>query len=279
MPVELTMRELLESGVHFGHRTSRWNPKMKPFIFTERNGIHIIDLQQTLTRFREAIAFVTHIAAEGQQVLFVGTKRQAQEIVQHEAERCGMPYVIHRWPGGLLTNFETIRKSIEKYKGIKQMRENEETWSRLTKKEQSRIDKYLQRKAKLYEGILHMDRLPGALYVIDTEKEHIAVREANKLGIPVVAILDTNCDPEPIQYPIPGNDDAIRSIRLFTSRIADAIIEGRTIYEQQLAEAAAAEQEGVSEEAAGAFGMDIERYEEYEEQFEELEEEEPSAVS
>lgn len=272
MAVELNMRELLEAGVHFGHRTSRWNPKMRPFIFTERNGIHIIDLQQTMTRFREAVAFVTQTVAEGKKILFVGTKRQAQDIVKAEAERCGMPYVIYRWPGGLLTNFETIRRSIEKYTGLKALREDPQRWSRLSKKEQSRIEKYIQRKAKLYEGILTLDRLPGALFVVDSEKEATAVREANKLGIPVVAILDTNCDPEPIQYPIPGNDDAIRSIRLFTSRIADAVIEGRGIYEAHLAEAAEVASE--APEAAGAFGMEIERYEAYEEAYQEEEEEE-----
>lgn len=272
MGIELSMRELLEAGVHFGHRTSRWNPKMKSFIFTERNGIHIIDLQQTLSRFREAVSFVTQVAAEGKKVLFVGTKRQAQEIVQAEAERCGMPYVIYRWPGGLLTNFETVRRSINKYIELKQLREDLEAWNRIPKKEQSRLEKYLQRKAKLYEGILTMDRLPGALFVIDSEKEITAVREANKLGIPVIAILDTNCDPDPIQYPIPGNDDAIRSIRLFTARIADAILEGRAIYEQQLAEVAEAEAEAPAVE--GAFGMEIDQYEAYEEEFEEAEEEE-----
>ncbi len=272
MAIDLNMRELLEAGVHFGHRTSRWNPKMRPFIFTERNGIHIIDLQQTMTRFREAIAFVTQTVAEGKKVLFVGTKRQAQDIVKAEAERCGMPYVIYRWPGGLLTNFETVRRSIEKYTGLKALRADVQQWSRLPKKEQSRIEKYIQRKAKLYEGILTLDRLPGALFVVDSEKEATAVREANKLGIPVVAILDTNCDPEPIQYPIPGNDDAIRSIRLFTARVADAVLEGRGIYEAHLAEAAEVAAE--APEAAGAFGMEIERYEAYEEAYPEEEEEE-----
>ncbi len=272
MTVELNMRELLESGVHFGHRTSRWNPKMRPFIFTERNGIHIIDLQQTLVRFREAAEFVTNVVAQGGQVLFIGTKRQAQEIVKAEAERCSMPYVINRWPGGLLTNFETIRKSIEKYLELKALRENDEAWSALTKKEQARLDKMIARRAKLYEGIRNLDRLPGALFVVDSEKEYIAVREANKLGIPVIAILDSNCDPDPIDFPIPGNDDAIRSIRLFTSRIADAVLEGLALYEQHLEEMK--EQAEQEEEAGSAFGMELERLEEFEETFAGEEEEE-----
>ena len=264
MSIDLNMRELLECGVHFGHRTSRWNPKMRPFIFTERNGIHIIDLQQTLTRFREAAAALTDLAAEGKQILFVGTKRQAQEIIKTEAQRCQMPYVIYRWPGGLLTNFETVRKSIVKYLELKALRENEEEWSRLTKKEQSRMEKLLARKAKLYEGISTMETLPGAIFVIDSEKEYIAIREANKLGVPVFAVVDSNCDPEPIDYPIPGNDDAIRSIRLFVGRSATAILEGRTLYEQRLQELQE-EEESIGEGESPDFGEGIDSLEEAEE--------------
>ncbi len=270
--IQLNMRDLLEAGVHFGHRTSRWNPKMKPYIFTQRNGIHIIDLQQTVSAFLEASSFLTKVVSEGKQVLFVGTKRQAQDTIKKEAERCGMPYVIHRWPGGLLTNFETVRKSIESYLQLKELYENKEEWETLSKKERARLEKKLFRKAKLYEGIKNMTTLPGALFVIDSEKEAIAVAEANKLGIPVVAVVDTNCNPEVIDYPIPGNDDAIRSIILFCSKVADAILEGKAIYEQHLEDLESAAQEGEEEEHA--FGVDLERYEKYEEEFGKNEEEE-----
>lgn len=272
MSVDLNMRELLESGVHFGHRTSRWNPKMKRFIFTERNGIHILDLQQTLTMFRTAVRALMDISSQGKKVLIVGTKRQAQEIIKTEAERCGMPYVIYRWPGGLLTNFETIRKSIDKYLKLKALRDNEDEWNKLTKKEKSRMEKALSRRAKLYEGISTLERLPGALFVIDSEKEYIAVREAKKLGIPVFSIVDSNCDPEPIDYPIPGNDDAIRSIRLFIGRVADAVLEGQGLYQQQLVELQQAAEQEKEESAGPAFGMELDRLEEFEEAFSEEEE-------
>src|SRR6266508_1101778 len=214
----LTMKELLEAGVHFGHQTKRWNPKMQKFIFGERNGIYIIDLQKTLKKFREAYAFVRDLAADGGIVLFVGTKKQAQESVFDEATRCSMFYVNHRWLGGTLTNFATIRKSIARLKKLDEMSETGE-YERLPKKEVIGLERALV-------GIKNMDRLPSAVFIIDPKKENIAVEEAQRLAIPIVAIVDTNCDPTGIDYPIPGNDDAIRSVRLITSRIADAILEG-----------------------------------------------------
>ncbi len=222
---EVTIKELLEAGVHFGHQTKRWNPKMKKFLFGERQGIYIIDLEKTVQRLREAYAFVRGVSAAGLPVVFVGTKKQAADIIAEEVQRCGMFYVNKRWMGGTLTNFQTIRKSVQRLKQIEKMQEDG-TFEKLTKKEGLRL---LREKEKLNDalaGIKEMDRLPGALFVIDTRKENIAVREARRLGIPVVAVVDTNCDPEEIDYPIPGNDDALRAIRLLTSRIADAVIEG-----------------------------------------------------
>jgi small subunit ribosomal protein S2 len=224
------MKELLEAGVHFGHQTRRWNPKMKPFIFGARNGIYIIDLQKTSRQLREALAFVSEVAARGGSVLFVGTKRQAQEVVVEEARRCSMYYIDQRWLGGTLTNFSTIRRSINRLRELEELVDGEEA-SNLTKKELSRLDKERIKLDKTLSGIKTMERLPQALFVVDPFKERIAVAEANKLGIPVIAVVDTNCDPDPIDYPIPGNDDAIRAIKLFSSRFADAIIEGRTIWE------------------------------------------------
>jgi small subunit ribosomal protein S2 len=220
------MKELLEAGVHFGHQTRRWNPKMKPFIFGSRNGIYIIDLQKTSRQLREALAFVQNVAARGGGVLFVGTKRQAQEVVVEESKRCGMHFVEQRWLGGTLTNFATIRRSINRLRELEELSESEEA-AKMTKKEVARLDKDRGRLSKSLSGIKNMDRLPQVLFVVDPVKERIAVAEANKLGIPVVAIVDTNCDPSPIDYPIPGNDDAIRAIKLFASSFADAIIEGR----------------------------------------------------
>ena len=223
---QMTMKELLEAGVHFGHQTKRWNPKMQKYIFGERNGIYIIDLQKTLKKFREAYAFVRDLAAGGGTVLFVGTKKQAQETVVEEATRCGMFYVNHRWLGGTLTNFTTIRKSIARLKRLEEMRETGE-FERVPKKEAAGLERERGKLERALVGIKQMDGLPSAVFIIDPRKERIAVEEAQRLSIPIVAIVDTNCDPTGIDYPVPGNDDAIRAIRLITSRIADAIIEGR----------------------------------------------------
>jgi len=229
----VTMKQLLEAGVHFGHQTRRWNPKMKPYIFGARNGIYIIDLQKTVKLFKVAYEFVVDLTSKGGTVLFVGTKKQAQDSIVEEATRCGMPYVNHRWLGGMLTNFVTIRKSVDKLKRLEAMFEDG-TIERFAKKEVLKLDRKRQKLERNLGGIKDMDRLPDAIYVVDSKQEQIAVREANKLHIPVVAIVDTNCDPDGIDYIIPGNDDAIRAIRLITSRIADACLEGRSKYEEAL---------------------------------------------
>ncbi len=231
--VNVTMKELLESGVHFGHETKRWDPKMKPYIFGARDGIYIIDLQKTVQMFREAYQFVRDAAAKGEYILFVGTKKQAQESIREEATRCNMFYVNHRWLGGMLTNFGTIKKSIDRLNRLETMR-NEEIFDLLPKKEIMQLEKERNRLEKSLGGIKAMDRLPGAVFIIDVKKEKIAVNETKKLGIPSVGVVDTNCNPHDITYPIPGNDDAIRAIRLLSSRIADAVIEGRQEYEKQL---------------------------------------------
>ena len=222
----ISIKELLEAGVHFGHQTNRWSPKMRKYIYGERNGIYIIDLQKTTKKFQKAYEFVKSIASEGQAILFVGTKRQAQEIITEEAKRCGMFYVTHRWLGGMLTNFQTIRKSIEKLKKLETWR-TDGTFERLPKKEVSKLEKEREQLEKNLGGIKEMMNLPGAVYVVDTRMERTAVLEARRLMIPIVAIVDTNCDPEEINYPIPGNDDALRAIKLITAKIADAVIEGR----------------------------------------------------
>jgi len=228
--VSVTMKELLEAGVHFGHQVRRWNPKMKEYIFGERNGIYIIDLQKTQRMFRDAIAFVTNAIAEdkGKTVLFVGTKRQAQEAVREEAERCGQYHVNQRWLGGLLTNFQTVQKSIKRLKDLEAM-ETDGRYEKLTKKERIKLDRERESLNKNLSGIKSMSRLPDIVFIIDVRKEEIAVAEANRLGIPIVAVVDTNCSPEGIDYVIPGNDDALRAVRLFASRIADAIVEGQQI--------------------------------------------------
>ncbi|MBT9281430.1 MAG: 30S ribosomal protein S2 [Hydrogenibacillus schlegelii] len=222
----VSMKQLLESGVHFGHQTRRWNPKMAKYIFTERNGIYIIDLQKTVRKLEEAYRFVRQLAEEGGTVLFVGTKKQAQETIREEAQRAGMFYVNHRWLGGTLTNFVTIQKRIGRLKELEKM-ETDGTFDVLPKKEVNRLRKEKERLEKYLGGIREMKRLPDAVYIVDPRKERIAVQEARKLGIPIVAIVDTNCDPDEIDYVIPGNDDAIRAVRLITSKIADAILEGR----------------------------------------------------
>jgi small subunit ribosomal protein S2 len=221
------MKELLEAGVHFGHQTRRWNPKMKPYIFGKRNGIHIVDLQKTLHFFGEAADFIRDLAEGGRNVLFVGTKRQAQDAIREEAMRCGMFYVNHRWLGGTMTNFRTIRKSIDRLKEIEATLEKED--APLTKKERIRLERQRKKMDRALGGIKDMEDLPDALFVIDTVHEHNAVCEANRLGIPVVAVVDTNCDPEEVDFPVPGNDDAIRAIRLFSARIADNVLEGLNV--------------------------------------------------
>jgi small subunit ribosomal protein S2 len=248
------MKELLEAGVHFGHQVRRWNPKMKEFIFGERNGIYIIDLQKTQRMFKEAIKFITTLTGEGtnKNILFVGTKRQAQDAIKEEAQRCNQFYVNQRWLGGLLTNFQTIQKSIKRYKEIEAMQADGRIEA-YAKKERLQIERERQGLEKNLAGIKEMKRLPDAIFVIDTNKEEIAVKEANRLGIPVVAVVDTNCNPEGVNYIIPGNDDALRAVRLFASRIADAIIEGRQLAEQKEAEEAA-----VAQEQAKAGGVTIE---------------------
>ncbi len=228
--VSVTMKELLEAGAHFGHQTRRWNPKMKPYIFGGRNGIYIIDLNKTVKKFREALAFAGDIAARGGRILFVGTKRQAQAPVVEEATRSGMFYVDQRWLGGTLTNFSTIRKRIARLREIEEMMGSDKS-SELTKKEAARLEKERAKLEKSLAGIKGMERLPKAVFVVDPQKERIAVAEARKLNIPIIAIVDTNCDPDPIDFPIPGNDDAIRAIKLFASRIADAAIEGARAWE------------------------------------------------
>ena len=224
----IAMKELLEAGVHFGHQTKRWNPKMKKFIFGERNGIYVIDLKLTVQRFRKATEFIRHIVSEGQSILFVGTKRQAHEVVEFEATRCQMFYVNKRWLGGMLTNFQTIRKNILRLKKL-ETAQSDGTHDRLTKKEVLELEKERTRLERYLGGIKNMPGLPGAIYIVDTKKEAIAVKEAIRLGIPIIAILDTNCDPDGIDFIIPGNDDALRSIRLITSRVSDAILEGLEI--------------------------------------------------
>ena len=254
------MKEMLEAGVHFGHQTRRWNPKMRGFIFGRRNGIYIIDLQQTLLRFREAADYVEHMARMGRRLLFVGTKRQAQHAIEEEARRCGQFYVTHRWLGGTLTNFVTIRASVERLQDTEKKLADEE--SLLTKKEILRLERERDKMVRNLDGIRDMERLPDALFVVDPRREHIAIAEANKLNIPVVAIVDTNCDPELVDHVIPGNDDAIRTIRLFAGRIADSYIEGAAAWSKgdergtepaaAVAPAESADPEGEAEPASEA---------------------------
>jgi small subunit ribosomal protein S2 len=242
--VSVTLKELLEAGVHFGHQTKRWNPKMKQYIFGERAGIYILDLQKTLTLFLDALQYVQGVAARGQTVLFVGTKRQAQEAISDEAKRCGMPYVNERWLGGQLTNFVTIRKSLERLRELEMM-STDGRFERLTKKEIARLEKERLKLDNNLRGIKDMKTLPEAVFVIDTRNEAIAVQEARKLKIPVIGIVDTNCDPDEVEFVVPGNDDALRAIRLFAGKIADAVITGRNLYESQGLDAKAAAERGV----------------------------------
>ncbi len=224
--MSVSMKQLLEAGVHFGHQTRRWNPKMALYIFGERNGIHIIDLQKTVKKLKEAYQFVKDLAASGETIVFVGTKKQAQDAIKEEAERCGMPYVNYRWLGGMLTNFATIKKSIGYLKELESISETE--MAARSKKEQSGLNKDKLKLQRSLGGIKNVGKLPGAIFVIDTKKEHIAVQEARKLGIPVIAVVDTNCDPSEVDVVVPGNDDAIRAVKLMTSVMASAILEGRS---------------------------------------------------
>ena len=229
----VTMKELLEAGVHFGHQTRRWNPKMKPFIYHERNGIYIIDLHATLRLVETAAEFVRGVAAEGGTVLFVCTKRQGQESVQEAADKCGMPFVTQRWLGGMLTNWQTMRSRIAYLQELTDAKERGE-WSRLTKKEALRLDREREKLENSLGGIKHMNGAPDVVFIVDTKREETAVAEAEKLGIPIVAVIDTNCDPEPIDYPIPGNDDAIRAIRLFASIVAESVLDGQMEFQRHL---------------------------------------------
>lgn len=235
MPV-IEMEDLLKAGVHFGHQTKRWNPKMERYIFGERNGIYIVDLQKTVKAFTLAYQFVRDLTAEGESILFVGTKRQAQEIIAEEAKRCNMFYVNHRWLGGMLTNFTTIKQSIKKLKHLEEAGKDG-TYDRLPKKEVVKLEKLRVQLDKTLGGIKDMRHLPSAIFIIDTIKEKTAVLEARRLGIPVIAVVDTNCDPDEIDYPIPGNDDAVRAIRLITGRVADAVLDGLRVQEKLAAEA------------------------------------------
>lgn len=261
-----TMNELLEAGVHFGHSRGRWNPKMAPFLYGVRQGIHIIDLNKTLFYLRQAYHFVADSVAQGAEVLFVGTKKQAKDIIKEEAERCGAHYVNERWVGGLLTNFATVRKSILKLQTLERM-EAEGVFDVLPKKEVKALRKKMERLRKLYGGIINMKRLPDIIWVVDTVREHIAVQEAKKLGITVVAIADSNCDPDVIDYPIPGNDDAIKSIKLLTSKIADAVLEGKTRREslgEEAVEVAKKRVITIAEEEKALFEKAMEMSEKYE---------------
>jgi small subunit ribosomal protein S2 len=248
----ITMKELLEAGVHFGHQTKRWNPKMKEFIFGERNGIYIIDLQKTLKMFKEASKFVQDLANDGRIVLFVGTKRQAQDAIAEEAQRCGMFYINQRWLGGLLTNWVTVQKSVKRLKELDEMA-TDGRYELLPKKEVIKLERERKHLQANLAGIKNMSRLPDAIFVVDSNKEQIAVREARKLGIPVVAVVDTNCDPSEVDYVIPGNDDALRAIRLFTSKISESIAEGAQLMtDKQVADMQAASDAAQAAESAAS---------------------------
>lgn len=257
MATTVTMKELLEAGVHFGHQVRRWNPKMKDYIFGERNGISIIDLQKTQRMFRDAIAFVSALVAEdrGKTVLFVGTKRQAQDAIREESDRAGQYYINHRWLGGLLTNFQTVQRSIRKLKELESM-QTDGRYEKLTKKERITLDREREILERNFSGIRNMTRLPDALFIIDVRKEEIAVQEANRLGIPVIAVVDSNCSPEGIDYVIPGNDDALRAVRLFASRIADAVVEGQQMLSRD--DETGGEGQSAQEEAVAMYTANVE---------------------
>ena len=263
----ISMRDLLEAGVHFGHSKSRWNPKMAPYLYGVRNGIHIVDLNKTVVYLEQAYHFVADSVARGAQVLFVGTKKQAKDVIKEEAERAGMPYVNERWVGGLLTNFRTVRKSILKLKTLERM-EAEGVFDVLPKKEVRTLRRRMEGLRGLYSGIINMERIPDIMWVVDTVREHIAIQEAKKLGITVVAIADSNCDPDLIDYPVPGNDDAIKSIKLLTAKIADAIVEGKTrresLGEEGVVEVTRRRVITVGEEEKALFEKAMEMSEKYE---------------
>ncbi len=243
----LTVRELFEAGVHFGHQTRRWNPRMKPFLFGERNGVHIVDLDQTLPRLEVALEFVRRTVASGGKLLFVGTKRQAQASIQVEAERAGQFYVNRRWLGGMLTNFKTVRKSIERFKELLELIADEQRVAELSKKELSRMNRWVDKYQKSLDGIKEMTRLPDAVFVIDVGCEAIAIKEANRLGIPIVGVVDSNCNPDSIDYVVPGNDDSLRAIQLYCERVAEACIEGAMLFNERVqAEVAEAERAKVT---------------------------------
>lgn len=261
---QVTIKQLLESGVHFGHQTQRWNPKMKKYIFGERNGIYIINLEITMTCLEKAMAFLKETAQSGREILWVGTKKQAQETIREFAQKCGMPYVNQRWLGGMLTNFETVRKSVGRLESIDQT-ENEGGFSFVTKKEVNSLKKEREKLEKVLTGVRNMKKVPGALFVIDSKKEEIALHEAAKLNIPIVAVLDTNCDPDLVNYPIPGNDDAIRAIKLFCDLASQAIMQGRDEFLQKAAvkaaeEKAAADEANAQAEAAKDIEIDDEEF-------------------
>ena len=256
MPV-VAMKELLEAGVHFGHQTTHWNPKMKPYVFGARNGIYIIDLQKTVEATRAACDFVSKISAEGKKVLFVGTKKQAKDVIENEAKRAGTWYVNNRWLGGMLTNYQTVKASIEQLKKLEALKGSPE-WNELPKKERSRMDREYDKLKKSLGGIQEMKRLPGALFIIDTIKEHIAIKEAQKLGIPTVAVVDTNSNPDAINYVIPGNDDAVRSVTLFARLIADSCIEGHKVFQERArAQEVAGEDDRGEQKKVSRFEGDI----------------------
>ncbi|HNQ80108.1 MAG: 30S ribosomal protein S2 [Acidobacteriota bacterium] len=253
--VSVTMKELLEAGVHFGHQTKRWNPKMKEFIYGQRNGIYIIDLQKTIKVFKESLAFVKSVAESGKDILFVGTKKQAQDIVRDAAQKCESSYVNQRWLGGLLTNFRVISGSIDKLVELEEMREDGR-WDLLSKKEQSKLEKVYRKLSKNLGGIKNLKGIPGAMFIIDSSRETIALEEARKMAIPIVAIVDTNGDPDGLTYPIPGNDDAVRAIELFSNKIAEAILDGKKarIEKSMLEDKAAEEAAAAAEEPALDLG-------------------------
>ncbi len=253
--VSVTMKELLEAGVHFGHQTKRWNPKMKEFIYGQRNGIYIIDLQKTIKVFKESLAFVKSVAESGKDILFVGTKKQAQDIVRDAAQKCESSYVNQRWLGGLLTNFRVISGSIDKLVELEEMREDGR-WDLLSKKEQSKLEKVYRKLSKNLGGIKNLKGIPGAMFIIDSSRETIALEEARKMAIPIVAIVDTNGDPDGLTYPIPGNDDAVRAIELFSNKIAEAILDGKKarIEKSMLEDKAAEEASAKAEEPALDLG-------------------------
>ncbi len=263
----ISMRDLLEAGVHFGHSKGRWNPKMAPFLYGVRNGIHIIDLNKTVVYLEQAYNFIADKVAEGAEILFLGTKKQAKDVIKEEAERAGVPYINERWVGGLLTNFRTVKKSMLKLKTLERM-EAEGVFDVLPKKEVRVMRRKMERLRKLYGGILNLERVPDIIWIVDTVREHIALQEARKLGVTVVAIADSNCDPDTIDYPVPGNDDAIKSIKLLTAKIADAVIEGKQrrerLGEEAPVEAARRRVITVEEEEKALFEKAMEMSEKYE---------------